>query len=232
MPTSRDDLGYCHRDVTDRRDHRQQSELRTKPSTDHGKRTGRSLRGPGVDSRRDERRRRRCRLPRPDERGLVCRFRQTASRERPNTLGAHCPHDQSGCAACTRRGPSHGRSLHGTVLTGMPAVVFSQCLQSISDALPHLDFAGAAQYENVVESLLKASVGHVAPEQQLRAPPEGLRACALVYILDHLGESWLSPTTICVALAVSRAQLYRAFNDEGGIAQVIRRKRLEHAYRN
>ncbi|WP_092806473.1 helix-turn-helix domain-containing protein [Rhodococcus globerulus] len=126
---------------------------------------------------------------------------------------------------------SHGRSLHGTVLTGMPAVVFSQCLQSISQALPHLDFAAVAQYENVVESLLKASMGHVAPERSLRAPPENLRARALVYILDHLGESWLSPTTICVALAVSRAQLYRAFNDDGGIAQVIRRKRLEHAYR-
>ncbi|WP_260684459.1 helix-turn-helix domain-containing protein [Rhodococcus sp. KBS0724] len=127
--------------------------------------------------------------------------------------------------------PSHGRSLHGTVLTGVPAVVFSQCLQSISEALPHLDFAAAAQYEDVVESLLKATVGQVAPERSFRAPPEDLRARALTYILDHLGESWLSPTTICVALAVSRAQLYRAFNDDGGIAQVIRRKRLEHAYR-
>lgn len=122
--------------------------------------------------------------------------------------------------------PSHGRSLHGTVLTGVPAVVFSQCLQSISEALPHLDFAAAAQYEDVVESLLKATVGQVAPERSFRAPPEDLRARALTYILDHLGESWLSPTTICVALAVSRAQLYRAFNDDGGIAQVIRRKRL------
>ncbi len=127
---------------------------------------------------------------------------------------------------------SHGRSLHGIVLTGTPALIFSQCLQSISDALPHLDSAAAAQYEDVVESLLKASVGHVAREQTLRAPPEGLRARALVYILDHLGESWLSPTTICAALAVSRAQLSRAFYDEGGFAPVIRRTRLEYAYRD
>lgn len=129
---------------------------------------------------------------------------------------------------------SPGRSLHGTVLRGASAMVLTQCLQSVSRALPHLDKTAAAQYEDVIAALLKASSstdpGALQPEFSPRTDPD-LRARALTHIIEHLGESWLSPVTICATLSVSRAQLYRAFQHDGGIAQVIRRKRLEHAYR-
>ena len=47
---------------------------------------------------------------------------------------------------------SKGRSLHGTVLRGVPAVVLAQCMQSVVLALPHLDPGAATGYEDVVAS--------------------------------------------------------------------------------
>ncbi|MDF2470193.1 MAG: putative AraC family transcriptional regulator, partial [Rhodococcus erythropolis] len=62
-------------------------------------------------------------------------------------------------------------------------------------------------------------------------PDHSLRDRAYAYIAEHLSETWLGPTSMCAALSVSRAQLYRAFASDGGIALVIRRKRLELVYR-
>ncbi|MGW6658398.1 helix-turn-helix domain-containing protein [Rhodococcus sp. NPDC055024] len=125
---------------------------------------------------------------------------------------------------------SKGRSLHGTVLRGVPAFVLAQCLQSVVLALPHLDPDAAAGYEDVVASLLRVSLGIAEPDL-LPRPDYSLRDRAYAYIAEHLSETWLGPTTMCAALSVSRAQLYRAFASDGGIALVIRRKRLELVYR-
>ncbi|MFD6512766.1 helix-turn-helix domain-containing protein [Rhodococcus sp. NPDC060176] len=125
---------------------------------------------------------------------------------------------------------SKGRSLHGTVLRGVPAYVLAQCLQSVVLALPHLDPDAAAGYEDVVASLLRVSLGIAEPDL-LPRPDHSLRDRAYAYIAEHLSETWLGPTTMCAALSVSRAQLYRAFASDGGIALVIRRKRLELVYR-
>ncbi|MDV6276809.1 AraC family transcriptional regulator [Rhodococcus erythropolis] len=125
---------------------------------------------------------------------------------------------------------SKGRSLHGTVLRGVPAFVLAQCMQSVVLALPHLDPDAAAGYEDVVASLLRVSLGIAEPDL-LPRPDHSLRDRAYAYIAEHLSETWLGPTTMCAALSVSRAQLYRAFASDGGIALVIRRKRLELVYR-
>ncbi|MCD2105762.1 AraC family transcriptional regulator [Rhodococcus erythropolis] len=125
---------------------------------------------------------------------------------------------------------SKGRSLHGTVLRGVPAFVLAQCMQSVVLALPHLDPDAAAGYEDVVASLLRVSLGIAEPDL-LPRPDHSLRDRAYAYIAEHLSEIWLGPTTMCAALSVSRAQLYRAFASDGGIALVIRRKRLELVYR-
>ncbi|MFJ7724103.1 helix-turn-helix domain-containing protein, partial [Rhodococcus erythropolis] len=125
---------------------------------------------------------------------------------------------------------SKGRSLHGTVLRGVPAVVLAQCMQSVVLALPHLDPDAAAGYEDVVASLLRVSLSIAEPDLSPR-PDHSLRDRAYAYIAEHLSETWLGPTSMCAALSVSRAQLYRAFASDGGIALVIRRKRLELVYR-
>ncbi|WP_251011758.1 helix-turn-helix domain-containing protein [Rhodococcus erythropolis] len=125
---------------------------------------------------------------------------------------------------------SKGRSLHGTVLSGVPAVVLAQCMQSVVLALPHLDPDAASGYEDVVASLLRVSLGIAEPDLPLR-PDHSLRDRAYAFIADHLTESRLGPTMMCAALSVSRAQLYRAFAADGGIALVIRRKRLDLVYR-
>ncbi|MGC0362477.1 AraC-like DNA-binding protein [Rhodococcus sp. 27YEA15] len=125
---------------------------------------------------------------------------------------------------------SDGRRLHGTVLHGTSAAVLARCLRSILRALPHLDTASAAGYENVVVSLLRATLG--AGENTPRPPASlDLRDQAMEYVSVHLTEPSLNPAAICVALSVSRAQLYRAFEADGGVAHVIRRQRLAQTYR-
>lgn len=53
---------------------------------------------------------------------------------------------------------------------------------------------------------------------------------ALDHIEKHLCDNWLSPVTIAADLNVSRAHLYRVFREDGGVAALIRRRRLELAY--
>lgn len=57
-----------------------------------------------------------------------------------------------------------------------------------------------------------------------------LRERMLAYINDHLRDAELGPQKLMTRFRVSRAHLYRAFEQEGGVARLIREKRLDLAY--
>lgn len=57
-----------------------------------------------------------------------------------------------------------------------------------------------------------------------------MRARALAYIDRHLADPELGPDLLVRRFRVSRAHLYRVFSDLGGIAQVIKARRLDAAY--
>ncbi|MGU7781130.1 helix-turn-helix domain-containing protein [Burkholderia sp. PU8-34] len=58
-----------------------------------------------------------------------------------------------------------------------------------------------------------------------------LRDRILAYIDEHLRDVELGPQKLMTRFRISRAHLYRAFEKDGGIALLIREKRLDLAYR-
>ncbi|WP_454674972.1 AraC-like ligand-binding domain-containing protein [Achromobacter pestifer] len=81
-------------------------------------------------------------------------------------------------------------------------------------------------------TLLSAGLVNAAPIQNEPESVLGqaLRARALDYINRHLAEPELGPERLMQRFRVSRAHLYRVFSDLGGIAHVIKSKRLDAAY--
>lgn len=81
-------------------------------------------------------------------------------------------------------------------------------------------------------ALLSAGLVNAAP---LQSGPESvlgqaLRARVLAYIERHLAQPELGPALLMQRFRVSRAHLYRVFSELGGIAHVIKTKRLDAAY--
>ncbi|AFQ47699.1 helix-turn-helix domain-containing protein [Burkholderia cepacia] len=58
-----------------------------------------------------------------------------------------------------------------------------------------------------------------------------LRERMLAYIDEHLRDADLGPQKLMTRFRISRAHLYRAFEEDGGISRLIREKRLDLAYR-
>ncbi|NKC48705.1 helix-turn-helix transcriptional regulator [Ochrobactrum anthropi ATCC 49188] len=81
-------------------------------------------------------------------------------------------------------------------------------------------------------TLLGAGINGVDREEMQRLPVNlPMRKSVLAYIDDNLFNPLLGPNLIVQNLRVSRSRLYRTFDTEGGIATIIREKRLDHAYR-
>ena len=58
-----------------------------------------------------------------------------------------------------------------------------------------------------------------------------LRQRVLAFIDQNIGEQELSPELIQQKLRVSRSHLYRAFAEDGGVAKIIRDRRLDEAFK-
>ncbi len=50
------------------------------------------------------------------------------------------------------------------------------------------------------------------------------------YIRTHLADPGLGPEKLCAAFGVSRAALYRHFEDEGGVGRYLRNRRLDRCF--
>jgi len=126
------------------------------------------------------------------------------------------------------------RNLHGLVMPAdapMTRLLFSYLgtLQSLSG---NLDRIGTQSVLDALFTLLGASIngteGSVIESLPANLP---LRKRILAYIDENLSNPLLGPHLITKDLRVSRSSLYRTFEMEGGIAKIIRDKRLDRAYR-
>ncbi|RQS68456.1 helix-turn-helix domain-containing protein [Burkholderia sp. Bp8963] len=126
------------------------------------------------------------------------------------------------------------RNLHGAVLkAGAPMtqllVDFLQGLRAVSARLSASE-AFAAQ--DAMVSLLAAGLtgqditGHVTPS----ALNDALRERVIEFIDANLTCPELGPGLLMRRFRISRAHLYRAFADDGGVGTLIRNKRLDAAY--
>ncbi|MDR3396374.1 MAG: helix-turn-helix domain-containing protein [Pandoraea sp.] len=129
-----------------------------------------------------------------------------------------------------------GRSIHGTVLKAEHAVtrLLAGFLVSLADVAGEIEGEEALGVESgavnlLAEILAKKSDAALFNEDSVLS--RVLRSQVLSYINANLTSPSLGLDAIIVRFRVSRAHLYRIFETDGGIATVIRNKRLDAAYR-
>ncbi len=123
--------------------------------------------------------------------------------------------------ACGRRG------LHGLVIAGAHGLgaLLGRLLPATYDAAPSFSTADAVAAGDALLDLVAAAV-RFGPEGLSAAPAALLRERALDFIADNIWDPRLDAEFAAAALGVSRSTLYRLFEAEGGVADVIRRKRV------
>lgn len=127
---------------------------------------------------------------------------------------------------------SGGQALHGTVLkAGLPATrLVAEFMVSLSDVAHELDVTEAAAIEEAAVAFLSSSLARQAasPDPMLS---QVMRRRVIEFIDANLGDPKLDPALLMQRFRVSRAHLYRMFAADGGVAGVIRDRRLDGAYR-
>lgn len=128
-----------------------------------------------------------------------------------------------------------GRNLHGLVLRAdQPmARVITDCVVGLDAARCSLSPAQIANAEQGLLLLMAAGFsGDDVAEGQV---PSGMgmifRQRVLDFVDAHIGRPDLGPELLVQQFRVSRAHLYRAFEEEGGVATMIRNRRLDLACR-
>jgi AraC-like DNA-binding protein len=137
------------------------------------------------------------------------------------------------------RGPleraTRGRSLHGVVMPAERPLtrILADFVLGMCRAASSLSNDEAAAVEQSLLQLLLAGLAqhiYVTPEASLSLM-QMLRQQIIEFIETHLYERELGPVLLMQRHQISRAHLYRTFAADGGIAKIIRDKRLDAAYR-
>lgn len=127
-----------------------------------------------------------------------------------------------------------GRSAHGLVLRGdRPAArLLHGYLADLHGMARELDEADSRMMETATVDLIVRLLEHqFAQRGAASASSSRMRKDILDYIDAHISDPELGPAMLERQFQISRAHLYRVFVGEGGIAKVIRDRRLDIAYR-
>lgn len=125
-------------------------------------------------------------------------------------------------------------NLHGARLTEPGRIgLLSDHMLSLYRRLPQLT---AAEAESTAEATIRLLSACLAPsaeriDRASAAVDRTLLTRARRYIDERIDDPDLTPAAICAAVGVSRSNLYRLFENSGGVARCIqeRRLRLGHA---
>jgi AraC-like DNA-binding protein len=119
--------------------------------------------------------------------------------------------------------------LHGLVLQGAMAELLRSHLVMLTASLPQIPLAAAHGIGRATCGLVAACLAPSRDALARAKAPLELARFALIrrYIERHLASPELSPETICKALGLSRSTLYAACEPLGGVAALIRRRRLD-----
>jgi AraC-like DNA-binding protein len=118
---------------------------------------------------------------------------------------------------------------HGLLIGGGWGRLLADYLLSLVRPLPDMTLADALGLSRTFVHLLTASLRAMvdAKDPPVNRAIADARRLAESYIEDNLTSPKLGPLAICKALGVSKASLYRAFANTGGVTSHIRKRRLE-----
>jgi len=128
-----------------------------------------------------------------------------------------------------------GKNLHGATLkAGTPVTrLLTDFLISLSEASADMELEDTLAIEESAVALLVAGLTRHRPSSAIDSPAltRILRQRVLEFIEANLSRPELGPAELIRRFHVSRSHLYRMFVNEGGVAKIIRDKRLDAAYR-
>ena len=118
---------------------------------------------------------------------------------------------------------------HGHVIDGAWGRLLADCMLSLVRQLPEMAATDALGLSRTLVQLVAACL---KAKSDTQARSVGRRAAdvrhrAETYLERNLASPDLNPSSICKALGVSKASLYRAFAGSNGITSYIRKRRLE-----
>ncbi|GJE78450.1 helix-turn-helix domain-containing protein [Methylorubrum suomiense] len=120
-------------------------------------------------------------------------------------------------------------ALHGVAIASHTASFLTTHLLSLRSAVPELPRSSGMMLARGVIDLLVLALAGTGRASQALVGRRGLALLARGAIDEGLGSPSLNTARLCRTLAVSRATLYRLFEEEGGVQYYIRRRRLEVA---
>jgi AraC-like DNA-binding protein len=124
--------------------------------------------------------------------------------------------------------PSDTEQWHGRSMTHGVGSLFGNYLSLLHGSISRLT---ARDIPHVAEATIQLLIASLQPERDtLRAADEPIRSLLVHrvqrYIDEHLLQPDLSPDRICRDVGLSRARLYRLFENAGGVMREVRRQRL------
>ena len=105
-------------------------------------------------------------------------------------------------------------------------------IQTLFESLPSMTTAEAKDVEPVITSLVRAMLSSRPLDDEAHAAVASARTSAMRrYIQAHLRDPGLDTQRLRDVFNTSRATIYRAFEDVGGVAKFVRDQRLHAIYR-
>ncbi|RXE46772.1 helix-turn-helix domain-containing protein [Chromohalobacter israelensis] len=122
---------------------------------------------------------------------------------------------------------------HGLQLAPERREFLATYLMSLYRRLPVAPQAEACDLARITRDMILTTIAHDADAHRRAEPAVHgvLRERIRQYIEKHLKDPALTPDRICRVIGVSRANLYRLFEEEGGVARYIQFRRLAAARR-
>jgi len=118
---------------------------------------------------------------------------------------------------------------HGLLIEGSWGRLLADYMLALVRELPAMPAAHAADlsrtFIHLLAACMKAANGQAAAPIPRRTAD--IRQAIVNHIENNLKSAELDPQTICKALGISKAHLYRAFANNGGVTAYIRKRRLE-----
>lgn len=121
-------------------------------------------------------------------------------------------------------------AVQGRALSTPLGRLLGDYLVLLEKSLPGLAPADAAKLADAVKAMLLACLTPLADPGAAGQIHVSRRERAKQVIVSHLRSPSLDPSSLCRELGMSRSQLYRLLQNDGGIAQYIQRLRLLQAH--
>jgi len=118
--------------------------------------------------------------------------------------------------------------LHGLVLPEGASALLADFLVSLTTRAPDLTTEAKPAAARTLVELLRVALGpDQSPAEPARAQLDAIRLEGARRFIDaNLADERLGPDSVASALSISRATIYRVFEQDGGVAKHIQNRRL------